>query len=111
MATVAGVTEIGPAALRDRLHSAAPPAVLDVREDWERAAARLPGTIDIPMAQVPARLAELPRDRDIVVMCHGGVRSLRVAQFLAQSGFSRVANLIGGIHAWATDVDPGVGTY
>jgi rhodanese-related sulfurtransferase len=108
---VADITEIDPAALQGRLASADPPAVLDVREDWERAAARLPGTIDIPMAEVPQRLAELPRDRDIVVMCHGGVRSLRVAQFLVHNGFSRVANLSGGIHAWALDVDPGVGTY
>ena len=69
MATVADITEIDPAALQGRLASADPPAVLDVREDWERAAARLPGTIDIPMAEVPQRLAELPRDRDIVVMC------------------------------------------
>ena len=105
------IGEIRPAALKALLESSAPPLVLDVREDWERDAARLSGTLDIPMMDVPARLAELPHDRDIVVMCHGGVRSLKVAHFLAQNGFSRVTNLTGGIHAWATDVDPGVGTY
>ena len=82
-----------------------------MRENWEREAARLPDTLDIPMMDIPQRLAELPRDRQIVVMCHGGVRSLKVAHFLAQNGFTRIANLTGGIHAWAHDVDPGVGTY
>ena len=105
------IPEIRPTALKVLLESPQPPLVLDVREKWELEAARLPDTLDIPMAQIPQRLADLPRDRDIVVMCHGGVRSLRVAQFLAQNGFSRVANLTGGIHAWASDVDPSIGTY
>ena len=111
MTTPPGIVEIEPAALKVLLDGAEPPLVLDVRENWERAAARLPGTVDIPMMEVPQRLTELPRDRQIVVMCHGGVRSMKVAQFLAQNGFSRLANLTGGIHAWACDVDPGVGTY
>jgi rhodanese-related sulfurtransferase len=111
MASAQHIPEIRPAALKVLLDSAQPPLVLDVRENWEREAARLPGTVDIPMMEIPQRLAELPRDRDIVVMCHGGVRSLKVAQFLAQNGFSQVTNLAGGIHAWANDVDPGIGTY
>jgi rhodanese-related sulfurtransferase len=111
MASSHGIVEIGPAALKARLQCAQPPLVLDVREKWELEVARLPGTTDIPMGEIPQRLAELPRDREIVVMCHGGVRSLRVAQFLAQNGFSQLANLTGGIHAWACDVDPSVGTY
>ena len=105
------IGEIAPAALKVLLDSPQPPLVLDVRENWERQAARLPGTVDIPMQEVPQRLAELPRDRQIVVMCHGGVRSLKVAHFLAQNGFSQLANLSGGIHAWACEVDPSIGTY
>ncbi len=111
MAPSPPVAEMGPAALKLLLDSAQPPLVLDVRENWERAAARLPGTMDIPMGEIPQRLAELPRDRDIVVMCHGGVRSLKVAHYLAQNGFGRLANLTGGIHAWACDIDPSIGTY
>jgi rhodanese-related sulfurtransferase len=111
MATSHGIAEIAPTALKIRLDSAQPPLVLDVRENWERAAARLPDTVDIPMNEVPQRLAELPRDREIVVMCHGGVRSLKVAHFLAQNGFSQLANLTGGIDAWAHEVDPSIGTY
>jgi len=111
MATPDGIVEIGPAALKVLLDSKEPPLVLDVRERWEREAARLPGTLDIPMQQIPERLAELPRDRAIVVMCHGGVRSLKVAHFLARNGFGQLANLTGGIQAWADEVDPSVGTY
>ena len=111
MATSPGITEIAPAALKALLDSPRPPLVLDVREPRELEAARLSGTLDIPMMEIPKRLAELPRDRDLVVMCHGGVRSLKVAQYLIQNGFSQVANLTGGIHAWARDVDPSIGTY
>jgi rhodanese-related sulfurtransferase len=111
MASSDDIPEIEPAALQILLDSPQPPLVLDVRENWEREAARLPDTLDIPMAEIPQRLAELPHDRQIVVMCHGGMRSLRVAHFLAQNGFSRLANLRGGIHAWASSVDPSVGTY
>jgi rhodanese-related sulfurtransferase len=105
------IPEITPAALKALLDSPQPPLVLDVRENWEREAASVPGTLDIPMMEVPQRLAELPHDRNIVVMCHGGVRSLKVAHYLAQNGYTQVANLTGGIHAWACDVDPTTGTY
>jgi rhodanese-related sulfurtransferase len=111
MSTPSSVTEISPAELKLQLDSPNPPLVLDVREKWELEAARLPGTLDIPMAEVPQRLAELPRDRPIVVMCHAGARSMKVANFLAHKGFEQVASLDGGIRAWAEDVDPSVGTY
>jgi rhodanese-related sulfurtransferase len=111
MPTPHAVPEISPADLKLQLESPQPPLVLDVREQWELEAARLPGTLDIPMAQVPQRLAELPRDRPIVVMCHGGARSMKVGNFLAQNGFEHVSSLEGGIRAWAEDVDPSVGTY
>ncbi|HEY4339787.1 MAG TPA: rhodanese-like domain-containing protein [Steroidobacteraceae bacterium] len=111
MPTSPSVSEISPADLKLQLDSPQPPVVLDVREPWELEAARLPGTLDIPMAQVPQRLNELPRDRPIVVMCHAGARSMKVANFLAQNGFAQVTSLEGGIRAWAEDVDPSVGTY
>ncbi|HEY1899541.1 MAG TPA: rhodanese-like domain-containing protein [Steroidobacteraceae bacterium] len=111
MAPAPEIPEISPAALKAQLDSPQPPLVLDVREKWELDAARLAGTLDIPMPEIPQRLAELPRDRDIVVMCHGGTRSMKVARFLAQNGFTKVASLEGGIQAWADDVDPSVGTY
>ncbi|HTU65538.1 MAG TPA: rhodanese-like domain-containing protein [Steroidobacteraceae bacterium] len=87
------------------------PLVIDVREDWELQLARIPDVLHVPMNQVPARLGELPRDVPIVVMCHAGGRSLRVAHFLANQGFGDVANLTGGIQAWSESVDATVPQY
>ena len=68
-------------------------------------------TMLLPMQQIPSRLQELPADADIVVVCHHGMRSLQVAQFLKQSGLERVFNLSGGIAAWAAQVDPDMPQY
>ncbi|MGP6157236.1 MAG: rhodanese-like domain-containing protein [Vulcanimicrobiaceae bacterium] len=85
--------------------------LLDVREDDELAKASLPWAKHVPMGQVPERLAELPEDRPIVVMCHGGSRSNRVAQYLRENGYGDVANLTGGIDAWSEKIDPSVPVY
>ncbi len=86
--------------------------LLDVRQPEELALASLPGVVHIPMGEVPARVAELPRDRPIVVMCHHGVRSAHVVAYLREAhGFEQVANLSGGIDAWSCDLDPRVPRY
>jgi rhodanese-related sulfurtransferase len=85
--------------------------LLDVREPDEIATARLAGALEIPMREVPSRLDELDRDRPLVVMCHSGGRSRRVAEFLAASGFTNVFNLRGGIDAWSLEVDSSVPRY
>ncbi len=85
--------------------------VLDVREPHELAVAAIEGAVHIPMAQIPQRVGELPRDREIVVLCHMGARSERVTQFLRASGFDRAVNLAGGIDAWSREIDPAVPRY
>ncbi len=85
--------------------------LLDVREDDELALAYIRWAKHIPMQAVPERLTELPRDGNVVVMCHGGVRSDRVARYLRDLGFTSVANLAGGIDAWAREIDPTVPLY
>jgi rhodanese-related sulfurtransferase len=87
------------------------PVVLDVREPWEVATASLPGSLAIPMREIPGRLAELPDQRPVVCLCHHGMRSAQVAMFLQRQGFDAVFNLTGGIDAWSRDVDPSVPTY
>ena len=93
-----------------RLAAPNPPLLLDVRELWEVETARIDGALHIPMEAVPASLATLPRDREIIVVCHHGGRSLSIAMLLTHAGFD-AANLAGGIDAWARDVDPSVPAY
>ncbi len=105
------IDHITPAQLKSRLDAGEPPAVLDVREGWELEIARLEGAVHIPMNEIPERLQELDPARELVVICRSGARSLRVAEYLAGRGFSRVANLSGGILAWGEDIDPTLRAY
>ena len=77
-----------------------------LREPDEVAFVSLPGAIYIPMGEIPGRLHELDPDKTIVVYCHHGVRSMRVVNFLLQRDFENVANLEGGIDAWAIEIEP-----
>lgn len=82
--------------------------LLDVREPWEVERASLPGSVCIPLQEIPSRMQELDAGAEIIVMCQAGMRSQRAAEFLAARGFSRVVNLRGGIAAWARQFDPGL---
>jgi rhodanese-related sulfurtransferase len=75
--------------------------LLDVREDDEWAAGHAPDAVHVPMMEIPARVNELPPDRDIVVVCRVGGRSAQVTAFLKQQGLDRVTNLEGGLLAWS----------
>ena len=85
--------------------------LLDVREHDELTLAAVAGATHIPMREVPARLAELDPDKPLVVMCHSGGRSRRVAEYLLANGFLTVFNLKGGIDAWSTQLDSHVPRY
>jgi rhodanese-related sulfurtransferase len=74
--------------------------VVDVREPTEYAAGHVPGAVSVPQADLALRLDDLPRNRELLVVCEGGVRSIRAARFLKQVGFSKVTNLAGGTSAW-----------
>lgn len=91
------------------------PMVLDVREPWEwqTASIRADGfeLMTLPMRAVPVRLHELDRLRPIACLCHHGGRSMQVAAFLAHHGFEHVANIAGGIDAWAREKDPTLPRY
>jgi adenylyltransferase/sulfurtransferase len=85
--------------------------LLDVREPWELAVARLDPCLAVPMGEVPQRTAEVPRDLPVYVLCHGGVRSGHVVEFLRGQGYANVRNVRGGIAAWSAEVDASVPTY
>lgn len=112
------IDQIRPAQLATWLAAAralGPPLILDVREPHELAAASVSPDgfelVGMPMGSVPARLAELDATRPVACLCHHGARSQRVAQFLQAQGFSRVANIAGGIDAWSAELDGRVARY
>ena len=74
--------------------------LLDVRTPGEWADGHIPGSLLIPMNQVPGRLSEVPKGRKVVVVCASGARSAAVARFLAQNGYPWVANYEGGVYDW-----------
>ena len=85
--------------------------LLDVRESFERELAVIEPSLHIPIGGVSGRLDEIPKDREVIVYCHGGSRSMMVAGYLANRGWKSVANLAGGIDAWSVEVDPSVPRY
>ncbi len=94
-----------------RLAGENPPVLLDVREDQELAIVSIEAARHIPMGDVASRLSELDTDAAIICLCHHGRRSAQVAGFLVQQGFTKVANLSGGIDAWAAVVDESMARY
>ena len=84
---------------------------LDVREHSELDICRIEGARHISISEVPERHEALPRDAPLIVLCHHGMRSLNVVQYLETKGFDNAINLAGGIHAWAVDVDPEMRQY
>ncbi|MGA2350565.1 MAG: rhodanese-like domain-containing protein [Terracidiphilus sp.] len=105
-----GIPQLAVKELKRRIDAGEDVYILDVREPWEHKIAQIGGKL-IPQNEVPQRLAEIDRDREIIVHCHHGVRSQRIAEFLKQSGYARVTNLAGGINAWSEEVDPKVPKY
>ena len=85
--------------------------LLDVREPNEFQIGRIPGSTLIPLGEVPQRVNEIPRDKEIVVHCKMGGRSAKAAQFLRQQGYKNVKNLKGGILDWSDKIDPSVPKY
>ena len=105
-----GIPQLSVKDLKQRIDAGEDVFILDVREPYEYQIAQIGGKL-IPQNDVPQRLAEIPRDREIVVQCRSGARSQRIAEFLKQSGYSQVVNLAGGILAWSDEIDPKVQKY
>jgi glyoxylase-like metal-dependent hydrolase (beta-lactamase superfamily II)/rhodanese-related sulfurtransferase len=91
------VPEVGVEELESRPPEA---GLLDVREPEEYAHGHVPGAVNLPQADLATRLAEVPRERLVYLICQGGFRSLRAAQFLRQRGFEDVVSVKGGTEAW-----------
>jgi rhodanese-related sulfurtransferase len=85
--------------------------LLDVREPNEYQIGKIPGSTLIPLGEVPQRVNEIPRDKEIIVHCKMGGRSAKAAAFLRTQGYTNVKNLKGGILDWSDKVDPTVPKY
>src|ERR1700684_1662089 len=105
-----GIPQITVKELKSRIDAGEDVQLIDVREPWEYQIAQIGGKL-IPQNDVPNRLAEIDRGREVVVQCKSGGRSQRIAEFLKQSGYPRVANVAGGILAWSDEIDPKVQKY
>jgi len=97
--------------LKDYLETGKKPVILDIRETWEYEICHLENSLNINMSQIPAKMDELNPEEEIVVLCHHGIRSLQVAEYLKSQGFINLINLEGGIDAWAKSVDTTMSQY
>jgi sulfur-carrier protein adenylyltransferase/sulfurtransferase len=103
--------ELTAVTLKDELARGEQLVLLDVREDWEVVLCRIPGSLHVPLAQLPGRMAELEAGSRVVTICHKGARSMQAARFLLANGFTGARSLQGGVDAWATSVDPAMARY
>lgn len=85
--------------------------IVDVREPFEYEIARIENSKLIPLGELPERLDELDRAKEIVAICHSGTRSALAVDLLQSEGFTKALNLAGGIEAWATEIDPTMQRY
>jgi len=105
-----GIPQLSVKDLKKRIDAGEEVYIIDVREPFEYKIAQIGGKL-IPQNDVPQRLAEIDRDREVIVQCKSGGRSQRIAEFLKQAGYPRVVNLAGGILAWSAEIDPTVPKY
>ena len=110
-APTSSATDISPLELKARMDAGTTPFILDVREPNEYQINRIPGSVLIPLGDLPKRVGELDASAEIVTQCKSGVRSGKAAAFLRQQGFTNVKNLTGGILAWVDQVDPSQPKY
>ncbi len=105
--------EIDCRTVKDQLDAAAEFVLIDCRESDEHALVRIEAATLIPMSEFAQRAAELDahRSRQVVVHCHHGGRSLRVAQWLRQQGFEKAQSMSGGIDHWAVEIDTSLPRY
>jgi len=97
--------------LKARMDAGEKPLVIDVREPYEYAIARIPGTKLIPLGQIEERSGELDPESEIILQCRSGKRSADALNRLKAKGFKNLKNLVGGVLAWSDEVDPSVPKY
>ena len=97
--------------LKKKLDAGERPILLDVREPWEFSICKIEGSINISMSNHEKLINELNADDEIIAICHHGMRSFQVCEFLEENGFKDVLNLDGGIDSWAKTIDKDMAQY
>ena len=87
------------------------PVLLDVRERWEFEYCHIAGSKLVPMTQLPANLDKFDPEKEIVLICHHGIRSRQMGYYMEQMGFKNIINLDGGVEQWAEDIDRSMKRY
>ena len=103
--------EITPVELKAKMDAGEDFLLVDVREPSEFQFAKIPGAVLIPLGEIERRYEELPEDKEIILQCRSGMRSAQALGFLQAKGYTKLANLKGGILAWSDTVDPTVPKY
>jgi len=103
--------DVTPVELKAELDAGKQLFLLDVREPHELEISKIDGVVAIPMGEVPARLDEIPKDADIVVICRSGGRSGNISGLLTEHGYTHVRNMVTGMNGYVTSVDPSQPTY
>ncbi len=105
------LSNLTPTQIRDALAARTDAVLVDVREPAEYAIAHIDGALLIPLRTLPQQVETLPRDKEIILHCHHGMRSEMAGDFLLAQGFSRVSHMVGGIDRWSDEVDATVAKY
>src|SRR5687767_10541780 len=105
------VKQATPGQIDQRLKAGEQLLLVDVRETPELRIAALEGAQHYPLSEAARWLDALPRERELIIFCHHGIRSVQVASALAQRGHTNVTNMIGGIDLWSEQVDPSIARY
>ncbi len=94
------MSTITPEQLKERMDAGEKLALIDVREEDEVAAGMIPGALHIPMGDIPARLEEISRTDEVILICRSGARSGRVQEYLEAQGYAGLKNMVGGMLQW-----------
>ena len=100
-----------PEELKKRLDAAEKPILLDVREPWEFSICKIEGSVNISMSEPEKLINELNANDEIIAICHHGMRSFQVCNYLENNDFNKVLNLDGGIDSWAKTIDTDMAQY
>jgi rhodanese-related sulfurtransferase len=103
--------QISPLEVKEKREEGEPFILLDVRESWEYQAAHIADSVLIPLGQLSSRMNELDPDKEIITLCHHGIRSQTALALLMRAGFKNVKNLTGGIDAYSITADPTIPRY